>query len=383
LRVLQVLEPPDGGIPHHVRALTGGLLERGHAVDAVVSNRGGLAGDLQDLGAGVVALDLRPQILAAGADVRALRALAAILRSGRWDVVHTHGNKAGVLGRVTARLAGLPVVHSPHGFAYLTQEWRVRGGRGARRALTLGIERPLAPWTQAVVFVSEADREQALRDRVVDRRRTYVIHNGVDAPTPAEPDPRLVAFGHGLPLVGFLARLHEQKAPLLLVEALAMLRDRDASFRAALVGSGPLAQATRERVDELGLQETVAVLPFTGEVGPALAAFDLYVLPSLWESLPVGVLEAMAMGLPVLASDVGGVREAVDHDRTGLLVPRGAVTELVDAMERLLGDEHRRQAMGEAGRRRWRERFRVAAMVEATERVYERVLAGLTGAGTG
>jgi glycosyltransferase involved in cell wall biosynthesis len=175
--------------------------------------------------------------------------------------------------------------------------------------------------------------------------------------------------------VGFLARLHEQKAPLILIEALRELRDRGARFRAALVGSGPLAGAVRERTAAEGLDDIVSLLPFPGEVAPVLAAFDLYVLPSLWEALPIGILEAMSTGLPVVASQVAGVPEEVDEGRTGLLVPPGDVGALASAIERLVDDEHLRREMGRAGREICHERFSVDRMVDRMEAVYARAVA--------
>jgi glycosyltransferase involved in cell wall biosynthesis len=346
------------------------LIERGHRVDAVVSRHGPLAGDLRELGAGVLALDLHPEIVAVGADARAFRALCAILRHKHFDVVHTHQSKAGVIGRLAARVSGVPLVHSPHGFAYLTQHWRDRPAQGVRRKLTWGVERALAPLADAIIFASHADREQTIRDGVATGERLVVVHNGIEPPPAVTPDPRLAAREGAPPLIGFLARLTEEKAPLTLLEALSRLRDRGVSFRAALVGSGPLEGATRDRVAELRLGDRVTVLQFPGRVDAALAAFDLYVLPSLWESLPIGVLEAMAARLPVVASDVGGVSEAVAHEETGLLVPPAAVEALADALERLVREDGTRRAMGAAGRHAVIDHFGVERMVAETEHVY-------------
>jgi glycosyltransferase involved in cell wall biosynthesis len=376
LRVLQVLEPTEGGLPAQVKTLARGLIEQGHEVDAMVARRDGtLASDLRALGAGVAERELHTEIVAAMSDLRAARALAATLRSGRWDVVHTHGDKAGVFGRAAARLTGVPLVHSPHGFAYVSQRWRPRAGQGLRRALTFGIEKGLAPWADAIVCSSEADRQEAIRDGLADSERLVTVHYGIDPVPAVDPDPRLVDGGDGVPLVGFMARLHEQKAPLVLVDALRLMRDRDIGFRAALVGTGPLEEVTRGRIAEQDLDDLVAVVPFTGEVAPALAAFDLYVLPSLWESLPIGILEAMSAGLPVVASSVAGVPEEVEHERTGLLVEPGDAGALADAIGRLVRDAGLRRSMGEAGRQVCRERFTVDRMVARMVAVYRRAVA--------
>jgi glycosyltransferase involved in cell wall biosynthesis len=374
VRVLQLLEPGDGGVAVHVRALTEGLIGRGHQVDAVTS-RGPLAGELKELGAGVVEVDLHPEIGDLIRDARTFRKLAATMRAGPWDLVHTHGNKGGVLGRLSARLAALPVVHTPHGFAYRSQASRERRAQGLRRALTFGVEKALSPLAAAIVCVSEWELAETLRDGVAGPDRLVVVHNGVPITVEAEPDAELRAFRDGAPLIGFLARLHPEKAPLVLSEAFARLAEQGVAFRGVLIGDGPLAEAVEHDLARRGLADQVLVRPFSGDPNPALAAFDLYVLPSLWESLPLGALEAMAHGLPVVACDVGGVAEAVVDGRTGLLVAPADVEALTGALARLAIDQDERRRMGESGRLRCREHFSVERMVESTERVYERVVA--------
>jgi glycosyltransferase involved in cell wall biosynthesis len=376
MRILHVLEPADGGVAKHVRDLVAAQLARGDFVQAAVSDSGSLATELRAIGAGVVALTLRPEMVAPAADFKAAIALWRLLRAGRWDVVHTHGNKAGMIARPLAALRGLSVVHSGHGFAYVTQRHRPRRGQSVRRALTLAVERLCAPAARVIVCVSEDEREDAVRDRIAPSERLMVVHNGVAPLAPAEPDRRLAAWGSpGAPLIGFVARLHPQKAPLLLLDALAELRARGVAFRAALVGDGPLADPVRARVTELGLGDAVVVLPFPGAVAPLLACFDVYVLPSLWESLPIGLLEAMAAGLPVVAADTGGVREVVAHGETGLLHPPGDVHALVSALERLLGDPQLRARMGATGRSRQATAFSLEAMLDGIDRAYARALA--------
>jgi glycosyltransferase involved in cell wall biosynthesis len=183
-----------------------------------------------------------------------------------------------------------------------------------------------------------------------------------------------MAARDGQPLVGFLGRFSPEKGPLLLLDALVRLREAGVPFRAALVGDGPLAGAIQERVTSTRLGERVVVRPFTGTVAPILAALDVYVLPSLWESMPIGVLEAMSAGLPVVAADAGGVREAVSDGETGLLHPRGDVERLSSALGRLLLDRELRCRMGAAGRARQASMFSLEAMLDGIEHAYERAL---------
>jgi glycosyltransferase involved in cell wall biosynthesis len=191
---------------------------------------------------------------------------------------------------------------------------------------------------------------------------------------PADPDPRLRALHDGRPVVGFAARLHPQKAPLLLLDALEELQRRAIPFAAALVGDGPLADAVQERIARTELRDHVLVLPFCPDAAAILAGFDVYALPSLWESLPIALLEAMSAGLPVVAADTGGVREAVLNGDTGLLHPPGDATALADALQRLLTDPELRARMGAAGRARQAAEFSLDSMIEGVERAYRRAL---------
>jgi glycosyltransferase involved in cell wall biosynthesis len=374
LRIIHVLEPPDGGVPTHVRDVSRGLLARGHTVGAIVPKRGPLEKQLTELGVETTAIDLVPEIFAPGADVRAARKIGAILRSRRWDLLHTHGNKAGALGRPLGKLLGVPVVHTAHSFAYITQEHRPRWGMKARRSLTLGIERVLAPCAKVIVCASDDERRKAIRDRVAASSKFVLIHYGVDAPPPVEPDPLFTELRARAPLIGFVARLDIQKSPLHLVDALTLLRERGVDFTAALVGDGPLEDDVRKRVTEGGLDGQVVGLPFRKFGDRVLGALDIFVLTSRWEALPIGILEAMAAGLPVVASDVCGIPEEVAHGETGLLVPMDDTPALADALGRLVSDRDMRERMGRAGLARQQTEFSLDRMVDQLESLYVCVL---------
>ena len=364
-----MLEPSEGGVAIYVRDLSRELISRGHQVDAVVSDRPGLPRELRDLGLGVAEVPFRAELGTIRDDLRAVRSLAALLSRRRWDVVHTHGNKGGVFGRPVARALGMPVVHSSHGFDYLTQRQRPRRGTEARRALTLGVERLLAPCAARILCATEYDRGNALRDGISNPAKLTVIHNGVAPPPPVEAEPELSALEGEGPLIGFLARLHEGKEPIAFIDSIALARQRGTRIRAAVVGNGPLEQEVRARARDAD----VAVLPFRGNPFSSLTAFDVYVLPSRWEVFGLTIVEAMAASLPVVATDVGGIPEVVAAGETGLLVPVGDVGALAGAIGRLAADAELRTRMGRAGKARWEARFQHSAMVDAVEAVYERV----------
>jgi glycosyltransferase involved in cell wall biosynthesis len=148
------------------------------------------------------------------------------------------------------------------------------------------------------------------------------------------------------------------------------------AVRLAIVGNGQLADRVEAEIESLGVAEYVRLFPFRGSVGAYLSALDVFVLPSLWEALPLGPIEAMMCGIPVVATDVGGVPEIIDHQRTGLLVPAGNADALASALGALMADSGRRTAMGDRGRAVATSRFGLDRMVDQVEAVYEDVLLG-------
>jgi glycosyltransferase involved in cell wall biosynthesis len=197
-------------------------------------------------------------------------------------------------------------------------------------------------------------------------------------PLPVASPPaasELLEFADGSPLALLVSKLRPEKDPLALVRAAGILHERGVlAGRVAIVGEGELEQPVRAEIAARGLGRDVRVFPFEGASAPYLAAADLVVVPSLWESLPYAVLDAMAVGLPVLATAVGGVPELVRDGTTGRLVPPSDDAALAEALAELLGDAAARERMGAAARKLVEERFRLESMVDRTERLYERVL---------
>ena len=369
-RVLLVFEPPDGGVADSVLTLARGLA--GHGWEAEVSGPAGAIVRERIEAAGVAyhPLALRRGYGRPWLDAAALRELAALVRERRPDVVHAHSSKAGVIGRLAAVRTRTPWVFSPHCFAYI--------GRVsvARKAFAVTVEALLGRAGRGVVLcVAEAERREALRHRSAPADRLAVVHNGAPPCPQAEPDPDVLAFRGDGPLAACVTVLREQKAlPDFLAAAVRVL-DEVPAARLAIVGDGPEHDALVTRARELGLDGRVGLFGFRPPSSRALQALDVYVLPSAWEAFPIGPLEAMACGLPVVATDVGGTGEAVVDGETGYLVPPGRPDALAERLVELLRDAERRREMGEAGRRRHEESFTVERTVRETAALYDRQLA--------
>jgi glycosyltransferase involved in cell wall biosynthesis len=370
LRVLEVFEPPAGGVPEHVRLLADGLHDRGYEVTVAGPADAAPRARMEERGVEYVELPIVGDMLALRRDLPTTRALTALMRERRFDLVHLHSQKAGLLGRLAAVPARTPAVYTPnsliHRFMFIVPSPTAR----QRYLKTLWMERVLGRITTALIAVSQEERDAAVQDRLIARRRVHVIRNGVDFDETVEADPRLLEFRGEGPLLGMVAALRVQKGLPTLLSALEILAGRGAAPRFAIVGSGPLEDEVRARINEGPLAATTLLLPFEGRVEPYLRALDAFVLPSYFEGLPLAVLEAMAAGLPVVATGVGGTPEAVVARETGILVDVKDAEALADAMQAIAAQPELRARMGVAGRARYEAEFRVDRMVDQTATLY-------------
>ncbi len=286
--------------------------------------------------------------------------LVILLRRERPHIVHVNSAKAAALGRAAAWLTRVPIrIYTVHGWSYTAHT-------GASSAVYLWAERLLRPLTTVTICVAESERRAGLEARTCDEATTVVIHNGVvlsgETETRAGPC-RLVMVG----------RLQAPKDALTLVRALAELPR--GAYEAVIVGDGPDRPALEGEVRRLGLASVVRLAGERNDVAQLLAASDVFVLSSRSEGLPLSILEAMAAGLPVVATNVGGVPELVLEGETGLLVPPGDPHSLAGALERLLDDSELRGRMGAAGRIRVEERFDLVSTRQAHLDLYSSLLA--------
>ena len=303
-------------------------------------------------------------------DPGALAALAALFRRGRYQVVHTHSSKAGILGRVAARLAGVPVVvHTVHG-------WGFNDRRPAlvNRAFTAA-ERWCAGFTDALVTVTPRDTESGLALGIGRPALYTTIRSGIDVArfrTPRRPRAELRAelgLPAEAPVVVSVMRLVPQKAPLDFIAAAGRLLRDVPEARVLIVGDGPLRQLVETRCRVLGIRDRVVFTGLRTDVPELLAASDVLALSSLWEGLPRVIPQAMAAGLPVVATAVAGNAEAVADGVTGMLVPPHDPPALGAALAALATDGGRARTMGAAGRARAAE-YSVRRMVDDLEALY-------------
>ena len=307
-------------------------------------------------------------------DSLALLRLHATLRSIRPDLVHTHASKAGVLGRVAARLAGVPaVLHTPHAYFF-------QGKRGAARRLFCGLERTMLPLTSATVALCESQRRLAVDELGAAPGSVEVVANGVDTSHFAARAGRSAArqalgLPEEAPVLGSIVRLSPQKGCDLFLQALARVAAKLPALRAVLVGDGPLRRRVQRLACRLGVAGRLIRLPHADDPRRIYEALDVFVLPSRYEGMPYVLLEAMAMGLPVAATDIPGIRDVVADGATGLLAAPGRPQELTQCILQLLRDPERARRMGSEGRQRVVQHFALRPFLERTAALYLRTAA--------
>lgn len=307
-------------------------------------------------------------------DPVALGKLYRLMRQGRFHIVHTHTTKAGILGRIAARLARVPVVvHTPHGHAF--HGYLSPAGSAALRR----VEAALARWTDAIVCLTEAERDDHLRGRVGRLEQFQVIHSGVDLRRFRDPrvDPEAKRQDLGLPagvrVIGCVARLVPVKGVQVLLEAVPQIRQHVPDAVVVLVGDGELRPPLERRARELGVDGAVRFLGLRRDIHEIVPLFEVAVQPSLNEGMGKAAVEALAAGKPVVASAVSGLREVVRDGRNGLLVPPGDPRALAEAVVALLRRPDWARRLGEAARQD-AEVYGVEAMVARLEALYDRLL---------
>jgi glycosyltransferase involved in cell wall biosynthesis len=298
--------------------------------------------------------------------VTGLMPFVMALRRARPAVFHAHLSSAmgGKYALLAARIAGVPIVLA-------TVHLYVNVGPGRRLSLS---HRVATACVARYIAVSHSIAQSLRRRFGVPAAKLQVIHNGIPRrPMRRPPRDLRAALGAapGQPIVLSVGRLDRQKGQRFLLEAAALYPGPLYVF----AGDGPEHHELQGRARELGVQDRVRFLGFRTDVADLISVCDLFALPSLYEGLPLALLEALAGGKPVVASAIGGVEEVITHADTGLLVPSGDSRALADAIRTVLTDAALTRRMGKRGRELVEAEFTCDAMVNAVTQVYEDLLA--------
>lgn len=383
IKVLELIDRPSlGGGPTAVLLLAGGLDPAVFETAVSAAGRGPLAEE-----AGKAGVRYLPFRESGRLNLRQAAAIGRVLDAEKPDILHTHGGFAGLYGRLAARRARTPIiVHTLHGIHYLHYR------NPALRLFSIWQERQLSRTTDALVLVCRSDLARAAKYRLAAVEKLVAIANGLDLGPGGEAlrAPALrreLGLDPGAPVVGTVARLHRQKGIGHLLRAAPRILEAVPEARIVVVGDGPQGAALRTQAGALGLGRRFLFMGERENARSLMSEFDVFVLPSLWEGLPFVLIEAAALGKPIVASAVDGVPEMIADDRTGILVPPADAGALAEAVISLLSDKSRAARLAAAARTLIPPRFPLRRTIEQHQdlylRLYRQKISGESGAPSG
>ncbi len=309
-------------------------------------------------------------------DWRAYRALIAILREIKPQIVHTHSSKAGIIGRAAAANLGIPAVHTIHGAAF----------HYGQSSLAYEVYRLAEKWAAKrcakIISVADAMTEQYVAASIASREKFVTISSGMEvepflsSPRPRDVVRRELGIESGDVVIGKIARLFHLKGHEFVIAAAQKIVREHPNTKFLFVGNGILRDQYQQYIDSLGLTKNFI---FTGLVPPdrvpeLIHAMDIVVHTSLWEGLARVLPQGLIAGKPVVSYDVDGAREVVISGETGYLLPPKSVEELSHALNILVADPALRESFGNAGRDRFTDQFRHQTMTRRIREVYAEVL---------
>ncbi len=299
------------------------------------------------------------------------------IRRGQFEIVHTHSSKPGFLGRIAARIAGVPIIiHTIHGFPF--NDFM----NPFLRKIFILIERLLTHFSDCLVTVSKLNLEKAVKLRIAKRQKFVNIYSGIDfkkfdIKVDVKSKRSEIGIVDGRTVVGMVGRLSQQKAPWNFIKSVPHVLERYKNAVFLIVGDGELMSEMKKLACDLGINDNVLFLGFRDDLPEILRILDIYVLTSQWEGLGRSLTEAMYVGCPVIATGVEGVPELVQNDETGVLVPVNDPVALSKEINKMLLDKEKRNRLGRMASLRINQSFKANIMVKKIDELYQRLCASL------
>jgi len=350
-----------GGAQIHVRDMAKQLQEDGHTVLVSFGKEGVFSELLKENGIDYRVIENMVREINPFRDILALKNIVAEIRNIKPDIITIHSSKAGILGRIAAKITGTPVVFTAHGWAFS------EGVSHRKRVVYQWIERAGAHLSDKIITVSKYDRNLSLSNNIGTKENTIAIQNGMHD---IENDLHAITDQQPANII-MIARFKAPKDHKGLILALYELKYME--WHLQLVGEDDgLMDEAKKLVSDLGLEEKIDFLGNRTDVAVLLSRSQIFVLTSFWEGFPLTIIEAMRAGLPVIASNVGGVSEAVADEETGYVV--SSHKELVSRLKRLISSPDLRVEMGTKGLKRYKENFTFEHMYNKTLAVYTKLI---------
>ena len=351
-----------GGAQIHVKDISIGMKERGHSVVLVTGIGENIHSILEEEGIPNYRSKHLIRNMNIISDVKAFIEIRKMLKEIAPNIIATHSSKAGIIGRIAGWTLRIPTVFTAHGWSF------TEGVSSKRRIFYMFIEKIVGTFSDGIITVSKYDSDLARDSKVVPVHKLHTIHNGVHE----YKHPKRVKRLDCEPTIIMVARFARPKKQLALLKALQKLKLVGWNVRFA--GEGPLLNEAINYVKANQLCERVEFLGDRNDVMELLQQSDVFVLLSDWEGLPLSILEAMRSGLPIIASDVGGVKEAVHQSINGYIIPKNNEAELICKLSEILTSSALRLEMGNESRKLFETHFTFKKMLDETDKYYEKVI---------
>ncbi len=356
------------GAPRHLLELIRHI-DRNKFIVSAILPEGPLAKALKALKVPVFTVPMRGR-----ADLSAIAAIKKILTKYEPDIVHTHGQRAGVLGRLAVKGMHFKVIHTEHTYTHhFKLDNPLLHWTHLRAMQTLG-------WfTHRTIAVSDAVRIFLTSARISKPDKVVTIYNGIVSTKPKLSASVIQEFrqSHALSasdqIIGTVGALNSQKGTSTLISAFAQVHTKWPKLKLVIVGGGELRKSLEQLADKLGISSKVVFAGHVSDIEPALANLQLFVLPSRSEAFGLSLLEAMRFGVPIIASRVGGIPEIIVHNHNGILVEHDAPKKLATAISKLLNDKKLQKKIV-ANYPATLKKFTITKMVKATEDLYRQVM---------
>lgn len=365
-KIAYIITLPDlGGAQSHVFEVMSNIREYGYEPILITGKKGWLTeqAESKEIKYYIVSDLVRP--IAPMHDIKAVKAVKRILQQEYPVLVHCHSSKAGIIGRIAAHSCNIPSIFTAHGWSF------TEGVKPIKRRVYAFIENMVAYWTSKIICVSEYDRTLGVQYLSQHKEKMVSIHNCI-------PDiPQLVRDWERHPVGDVLniivvARFSQQKKNIQILYYLRKMLDRGLKINVTFVGEGPQLRQAKVEAQELKLEKEVIFLGARTDVAELLPNYDVFLLLSNWEGFPISIIEAMRAGIPVLASDVGGVPEAV-NDGNGYIINKDE-KNFLDIMQSLNDNKVVIKEKGKNARACFVENYTSEVMMRKIKEVYNQCI---------
>jgi len=300
-------------------------------------------------------------------DIRIWKRVKILIQNLNINIVHAHGTRAMSNSYWASIASNVPIIYTVHGWSFHDDQSMLI------RKIRASSEKFLVSKAQGIISVSRSNQQTG--EKEFGSFKSEIIPNGIDtnhfSSLEKENSIRL-EFGINAStiVIGFIARMTKQKDPIILLKVFSKLMNSHDNLVLLMVGDGDMQKQVETFIDDNGLMQNVRLLGFRDDIREIIGSLDLYCLPSLWEGMPLGLLEAMSMGKAVVTTNVDGTREVVNHNINGLLFQPGDVNSLYECLNQLIEDGVQRKKLGKFAQKTIKENHGVNRMILETQKVY-------------